>query len=151
MLNFAVTSSYYNYDYDDLLGSSYGSSASALQGAGIWMIIAAILAIVGGILVYFLFVRSKNEPKGKFLKWLKDFLSFKVMWIEPILKVLYYIGTIFVILFSFSFLAMGGYGVLSFFLCLILGPVAVRLAYEMTMMFIMIWHNTRDIAEKAKK
>ena len=151
MLNFAVTNSYYGSDYDDLFVSTYGSSASAMEGAGIWMIIAAILAIVGGILVYFLFVRSKNEPKGKFAKWLKDFLAFKVMWIEPILKVVYYIATIYVILFSFSFLAIGGMGVLYFFLCLVFGPIGVRLAYEMTMMFIMIWHNTRDIAENTKK
>ena len=150
MLNFAYTSSYYDYDYDSLLGD-YGSAASTTQGVGIWMIIAAILAIVGGILVYFLFVRSKNEPKGKFWKWLKDFLAFKVMWIEPILKVVYYIATIYVILFSFSFLALGGMGVLWFFVCLILGPLGVRLAYEMTMMFIMIWHNTRDIAESTAK
>ena len=70
--------------------SSTGSSsyASTAQGAGIWMIIAAILAIVGGILVYFLFVKAKTDPKGKFLKWLKDFLAFKIMWIEPILKVI---------------------------------------------------------------
>lgn len=131
---------------------SYSSaSTDALAGAGIWTIIALILAIIGGILVYFLFVKSKNEPKGKFGKWLKDFLSFKIMWIEPILKVVYYMATIFVILFSFTFLALGGVGVLSFFLCLILGPVGVRLAYEMTMMFIMIWRNTRDIAEQTKK
>ena len=154
MLNFAYTSSYYGYDdidVDPLFGGSYGSSASAIQGAGIWAIIAIILAIIGGILVYFLFVRSKNEPKNKFLKWLKDFLAFKVMWIEPILKVVYYIATIYVILFSFTFLAMGGMGVLYFFVCLLLGPIIVRLAYEMTMMFIMIWHNTRDIAEQTKK
>ncbi len=136
-------------------GSSYGYSSGpstdALAGAGIWAIIALILAIVGGILVYFLFVKAKSEPKGKFGKWLKDFLSFKIMWIEPILKVVYYIATIFVILISFAFLGMGGAGVLSFFFCLILGPIAVRLAYEMTMMFIMIWRNTRDIAEAKKK
>jgi hypothetical protein len=152
MLNFAVTSSYYGYDYDDLLGGSYGSSSTdALAGAGIWTIIAAILAIVGGILVYFLFVKAKTEPKGKFGKWLKNFLSFNIMWIEPILKVVYYIATIFTILFSFSFLALGGYGVLMFFLWLLLGPIVVRLFYEMTMMFIMIWRNTRDIAENTSK
>ena len=151
MLNFAYTNSYstYSYDYDDLLSS--GSSMSGLAGAGIWLLIAAILAVVGGILVYFLFVKAKSEPKGKFLKWLKDFLSFKIMWIEPILKVVYYIATIFTVLASFSFLAAGGAGVLSFFMCLILGPIIVRLAYEMTMMFIMIWRNTRDIAEKVAK
>ena len=144
-----------NYETYQLLNSldsgSYGSSYNALEGAGIWTIIAAILAIVGGILVYFLFVKAKTEPKGKFAKWLKEFLSFKIMWIEPILKVVYYIATIFVILFSFNYLALGGSGVLMFFLSLILGPVIVRIFYEMTMMFIMIWRNTRDIADKVAK
>ena len=142
--------------YQTVLNSS--SSSSSLTGAyntaagiGIWGIIAFILAIVGGILVYFLFVKAKTEPKGKFAKWLKEFLSFKVMWIEPIMKVLYYIATIFVILFSFSYLALGGTGILMFFISLILGPVVVRILYEMTMMFMirMMPHsNTNDIAEK---
>ena len=78
------------------------------EGVEIWFIIAAILAIIGGILVYFLFVKSKTEPKNKFAKWLKDFLNFKIMWIESILKVVYYISTIFIMLFSFSFLTAGG-------------------------------------------
>ena len=121
------------------------------EGAGIWMIIAAILAIIGGILVYFLFVKSKTEPKSKFAQWLKDFLAFKIMWIEGILKVVYYIATIFAILFSFAFLSLGGMGVVAFFCCLILGPIIIRLTYEMTMMFIMIWHNTKDIAENTTK
>lgn len=132
-------------------GSSYGSTASTMGGIGIWTIIALILAIVGGILVYFLFVKAKTDPKGKFLKWLKDFLAFKTMWLEPILKVAYYILTIFVVLFSFSYLALGGAGFLMFLLTLILGPIFVRICYEFTMMFIMIWRNTRDIAENTKK
>ena len=141
-----------DYETLQLLNSlSSGSSSNAMAGASIWMIIAAIIAIVGGILVYFLFVKAKTEPKGKFLKWLKDFLSFKVMWIEPILKVVYYIATIFIVLNSFSFLGLGGYGVLMWLLTLILGPVILRVAYEATMMFIMIWRNTRDIAENVKK
>ena len=139
--------------------SSSASSLSSLTGTatgiGVWGIIAIILAVVGGILVYFLFVKAKTEPKGKFGKWLKDFLSFKIMWIEPILKVVYYIATIFIILYSFSFLGlmgiMGGAAFLAFLGFLILGPIVIRIAYEMTMMFIMIWRNTRDIAENTKK
>ena len=147
-------------DWYQLLNSveSSSSSSSSLSGAyntaagiGIWGIIALILAIVGGILVYFLFVKAKAEPKGKFLKWLKDFLAFKIMWIEPIMKVVYYIATIFIVLFSFSYLALGGAGFLMFILSLVLGPIIIRILYEMTMMFIMIWRNTRDIAEKGKK
>ena len=136
-------------------GSSYSSLAGSAAGAGIWMIIAAILAIVGGILVYFLFVKAKTEPKGKFGKWLKDFLSFKVLWIEPILKVVYYIATIFIVLYSFTFFGMfnlmGGMAFLMWLLTLILGPIIIRIIYEMSMMFIMIWRNTKDIADNTKK
>ncbi len=147
MYNYYSTPSYpTTYDYDSLeAANSLGS------GALIWVAIAAILAVIGGILIYFLFVKNKNTPKGKFLKWLKDFLSFKIFWLEPILKVVYYIATIFIILFSFTFLSLGGAGILVFFICLIGGPVLVRLCYEMTMMFIMIWRNTRDIAENTTK
>lgn len=143
----------YNYDtlqlFNDL--GSTGSSVDTVSGIGVWMIIASILAIVGGILVYFLFVKGKTLPKGKFAKWLKDFLEFKIMWIEPILKVIYYIATIFVVLNSFSFLALGGTGVLMWLLTMILGPIIIRVLYEATMMFIMIWRNTRDIAKNTEK
>lgn len=149
----------YNYSYgygtDSLSQADYDAMVTALggvpEGFMIWAGIAGILAIVGGILLYFLFVRSKNQPKGKFAKWLKDFLSFKIMWLEPILKVVYYIATIAIILISFGFLGYGGSGVLMFFLTLILGPIVIRIMYEATMMFIMIWRNTRDIADNTAK
>lgn len=136
-----MPTSYYTLD-------SYGSTMS---GIGIWTIIAGIIAIVGGILVYFLFVNQKTEPKGKFAKWLKEFLSFRIMWIETILKVVYYIATIFVVLASFSNLALGGIGVLMWLLTLLLGPIIIRIVYEASMMFIMIWRNTKDIADNTKK
>ncbi len=143
----------YNYDtlqlFNDL--SKTGPSTDTATGIGVWMVIATILAIVGGILVYFLFVKGKTSPKGKFAKWLKDFLEFKIMWIEPILKVIYYIATIFVVLNSFSFLALGGTGILMWLLTMILGPIIIRVLYEATMMFIMIWRNTRDIAKNTEK
>lgn len=148
-----------DYETYQLLNSLSSSSSDAtytsMAGSGIWTVIALILAIIGGILVYFLFVKSKTNPKGKFAKWLKDFLSFKIMWIEPILKVVYYICTIFVILYSFSLLGMvsymGGLAFLAFLICLVLGPVLIRIGYEMTMMFIMIWRNTKDIADNTEK
>ena len=124
------------------------SSFGAGVDFGVWGIIAIILAIIGGILAYFLFVKAKQEPKNKFLKWLKEFLDFKVMWIEPIMKVLYYIATIFCILISFALIS---FSFVSFILTLVLGPIFIRLVYEAVMMMIMIWRNTRDIAENTKK
>lgn len=145
-------SGYETYQLLNSLDSdSYGSSYSTMQGMGIWGIIALVLAIVGGILVFFLFTNAKTDPKNKFAKWLKDFLAFKVMWIEGILKVVYYAATIFVMLYSFSFLALGGVGFLMFLIFLVAMPIIIRIFYEATMMFIMIWHNTKDIAENTKK
>lgn len=144
-------------DFNDIMSGLNTSSSSAdmMAGFGIWTIIALILAIIGGVLVHFLFVNAKTTPKGKFAKWLKDFLAFKIMWIEPILKVIYYIATIYVVLFSFNYLGMmgvlGGTAFLMFLLTLVLGPILIRIIYEFTMMFIMIWRNTRDIAANTEK
>lgn len=129
--------------------SSYSSSSLASSSdLGIWGVIAFILAIIGGILVYFLFVNAKTTPKNKFLIWLKDFLAFKTMWIEVIAKVLYYISTIYLILFSFALISTS---FLSFILTLVLGPIIIRILYEVFVMFIMIWRNTADIAKNTKK
>lgn len=130
------------YNYNAV--SSLNNTANTLEGMGVWTIISLILAIVGGILVYFLFVKAKEDPKNKFLKWLKDFLAFKTMWIETILKVLYYILTIFFILGSFALIPVS---FLSFISTLVLAPIVIRLIYEFSMMFIMIWRNTADIAK----
>ena len=160
LTNFAAynsSSSYSDSDFEDLLSglSANNNASSAMAGFGIWTIVALILAIIGGVLIYFLFVKAKTTPKGKFAKWLKDFLSFKIMWIEPILKVIYYITTIYVVLFSFNYLGMmgvlGGTAFLMFLFTLILGPILVRVVYEFTMILIMIWRNTRDIAENTGK
>lgn len=133
------------------LPNDYGYTLPASQsvaGAGIWGIIAAILAIVGGILAYFLFVNTKDTPKNKFLAWLKDFLAFKIMWIEVFVKIFYYITTIFVILFSFGLISIN---FLSFIGCLVMGPIVVRVIYENLLMLIMIWRNTQDIAKNTAK
>jgi hypothetical protein len=145
-----------NYEYQQLYNinpdyydDDYTTTIS--DGASAWCLLAIVIAIVGGILTYFLFVRNANEPKSNFAKWLKNFLNFKIMWIEPILKIIYYIATIFIVLFSFTFLTTSIDGIIYFFAILVFGPIAIRLVYEALMMLIMIWHNTRDIADNTKK
>lgn len=132
------------YDYDYIGGSS-NNLGSAVAGSVIWGIIAAVLAVVGGILVYFLFIKKDNKGLNKKLVTLKELLDFRIMIIEPILKVLYLIGTIYIILFSFSFI---GQSFLLFLIVLILGPIIIRLVYEGFLIMIMIWKNTKEIAQK---
>lgn len=122
------------------------ASVNAFAEAGIWMIIALVLAIIGGVLVYFMFVKGKNKfEDNKFLSKLKDFLDFKTFWIEPILKVSYLMLAIFVTLGSFAFI---GKSFLTFLMMLTLGNVVIRLAYEGTLVVLMIWKNTAEINKK---
>ena len=115
---------------------------------GTWPIIALVLSIVGGILVYIFFLTPKKDAKlSPLLKWLKDFLNFDNMVIEMILKVVYLICTIYVILTSFSFIVFD-FGL--FFLYLFLGPIFVRLIYELILINICVWKNTTAINKKIK-
>lgn len=117
-------------------------------GSGSWPIISFILSVIGGILVYIFFLNTKKEQKlSPFLKWLKSFLNFDKMMIEVILKVVYLVCTIFVILSSFSYMAHD-FGL--FFLYLVLGPVFIRLIYELILITICIWKNTTEINKKIK-
>ena len=110
-----------------------------------WIIISAVLALIGGIVAYILFVsKKKNEYKG-FVAWLHDFLNFKVYFIDMVLKVLYLIVTIFITLSSFSFIRIS---IASFFVWLILGNVVVRIAYEFVLMFLTLVNNTSEINKK---
>lgn len=140
---FAATSTKY-------VTSTYNTSpfSGLSDGAGIWMIVAFVLAIIGGILIHFLFIKGKFQTKNKFLLWLKDFLEFKTMWIETIAKIFYYIITTYIILASFALISSS---FLNFILTLVLGPIVVRVIYESIIMLIMIWRNTADIAKNTKK
>jgi hypothetical protein len=73
------------------------------------------------------------------------------MWLEVILKISYYVLTLFAVLTSFTYLSLGGNGVLLWLLNLIIVPIVIRVCYEAFMMFIMIWRNTQDIADNTKK
>ena len=138
-----------------MLGNSYygyGTSSSDIDsiiGSSVWMIIALILAIVGGILVYFLFLSKKNEGKFQgFLGWLYDFLSFKKMFLEALLKVTYLILAIYITLSSFALI---GSNFFAFLLMLILGNVLVRVIYEFSLILLVICRNTTDIAKNTSK
>ena len=137
----------YNYNYGNgLLGSSGGSSVG--MGAIVWTIIAFVLSLIGCFVVYFLFVKKDVKTKSKFVLWLQEFLRFNKMLIEPILKIAYIFGALFITLWSFTFI---GINFLSFLLMLIGGNILLRICYEFSMILIMLWKNTNDINKKIKK
>ena len=140
----------YNYEDSGGLGSTnslISSNTSALAGAGIWWIIALILALVGCFLVYFLFVAKKENPKQKFLGWLKEFLSFDKMLIVSIVKLTYYFFAIYITLVSFAFISVN---FLLFLAVLIIGNLIARIVAEGILIRIMIWKNTTEIKKHLK-
>ncbi|MCL1930050.1 hypothetical protein FWF93_02850 [Candidatus Saccharibacteria bacterium] len=148
----AVSSSYYG-GYSGLSSSASTGQLSVGMGTGalIWTIISIILAIIGGILVYALFLNKKNEGKFKgFLGWLYNFLKFKTMSIEIILKVCYLMTAIFFTLWSFTWFGTGSTWWM-FFVFIIGGNLATRLVYELSLIMVMIWRNTEEIRKHSKK
>ena len=118
--------------------NSYGVSPTILDSSpkfaasGIWTIVSVILAIIGGIVLYFTFLSKKNEGKFTgFLGWLYDFLTFKKMMIENVLKILYIIVALFVTLSSFGLMSIS---FLAFLLTLVIGNVLTRVIYELLLL-----------------
>ena len=117
--------------------STYGYSTSrglASSGNLIWIIISAVFAVVGGIVLF-----------AGFLGWMYDFLTFKKMVIENILKVCYLIVAIFITLASFALISVN---FVSFLLMLVIGNLAARIMYELFLVVLVICRNTTEINKK---
>ncbi len=133
----------YTYPSSSLVRSA---SAASTGNSSVVAIVALICAIVGSILVFVLFLRKDNESKYTgFVKWLYDFLSFKTLTIEMLLKVCYLITAIYLTLISFAFI---GTSALLFFGILLLGNLFARIIYEGSLLVILIYKNTKEINEK---
>ena len=132
-------------------GYGYGRNSGLLSNgfsgeASVWVIISAVIAVIGGIVLYFTFLSKKNEGKFTgFLGWLYDFLTFKKMVIENILKVLYLIVASFITLSSFAVISSSFLG---FLLYLVLGNLIARICYELFLVVLVICRNTTEINQK---
>lgn len=113
-----------------------------------WMGIALILAVIGGILVYFLFLKKDNEDKYTgFVKYLYEFLSFKKNWLESILKISYLILAIYLTLISFELIKTS---FVVFLITLISSNLILRVVYELSLLLLTICRNTTEINKKLK-
>ena len=135
-----------------MYSSSYSRSllsSSSAQSASVWIIVSIILAVIGGILIYFLFLSKKNEGKFKgFVGWLYDFLSFKKMFMEALLKITYLIVALYITLSSFALIGVNFWAFLG---TLVIGNVVARLIYEFSLLLLVICRNTTEISKKLSK
>lgn len=141
---------------------SYGSYAneSILSGtlqAFLSRIIIVILGLILGLVVFFVFMPKKNEGKYTgFLGWLYDFLNFKILLSQGLLKALYAISAATLILsslYKFIFTEGGSIGakLLAFVLTFVLGNIILRIVYEFMLFIILICKNTSDINSNLEK
>ena len=125
---------------------------------GTFAIVAAVLAVAATVLAFVYLVPEKRREKmGNFGKFLHDTVNFKYLIVEKILQALYIFLTCFVILDGFFLLFktvetwggkrwMGGTGLLM----MILGPIVIRLAYELLMMMVLLVKNVIAINGKLR-
>ena len=116
-------------------------------GVLIWTIVSLILAIIGALVGYFLFIKPDKKVDNKFLAWAKDFFSFKKMLIEDLLKIFYAFVALYLTLASFALISVS---FLSFIFMITIGNLIARVIYESALILIMIWKNTNDINKKLK-
>ena len=115
--------------------------------------------MVATILAYvFIVPESRREKLNAFGKFLHDTFNFKYLIVEKILQALYIFFTADLIILGFFMLFaapedffghrhwLGGYGIL----IMILGPILIRLVYELLMMAILLLKNVISINNKLR-
>lgn len=121
-------------------------------------VVTCILALIASIILAVLFLPlKKRDQLSGFGAWLNDLFNFRTLVIEKILKYLYILSTCICVIGSLVMMisaAIADYGgaemLLNGLLTLVLGPIVVRLAYELLMMFVLLVTNVMEINRKLK-
>ncbi len=121
-------------------------------------IIGLVLALAGTIVLFILVMpKRKDGHLPPFLQMVHDFFHFKQLYVEMVLKCLYMFSTLASILVGFFMLFSGiGHwytfwsGLLTGLAMMILLPIVLRLAYEFSMMLVLLVQNVMDINKGLK-
>lgn len=107
-------------------------------------IIAAVVAIAGGLALYFLFVRKPNRFEGAVAK-LHNALNFRTFYSEKLIRALYCITVISIVVYSVVLLFSRFFTALLLF---VLGNLAARIVYEYALLLLVLCRNTQEINRK---
>ena len=128
-------------------GYSYGDGNTLL-----WILFGA--AVVATILAFiFLVPEKRREKMNAFGKFLHDTVNFKYLLVEKILQALYIFATVYTFLLGFSLLFQSYFGRWmgwNGLLIMILGPIVIRLVYELVMMGVLMLKHVIMINKKLK-
>lgn len=126
---------------------------------GVLRIFGLILALAATVLLFIFILPDKKRAKlPGILKVVHDIFNFKTLFLEKVLQALYIFTTLacisigFLMLFGFESSYYGGthwYGGQGLLLML-LGPIVVRISYEIFMLFVLLVKNVIQINNKLK-
>jgi len=123
--------------------------SSGPSGTEIYLIVALVIAILGGIVLYFTFLGKRYDGKFTgFLGGLYDVLNFKKTLLEALLKISYLCLAIYVTLGSFVSI---GSNFWQFLLTLVGGNILLRIIYEFSLLMILMYRNIVEINNKLGK
>ncbi len=121
-------------------------TTSSINDASVWTVVSILVALCAAIVLFFTFLNPKNaEHYTGTTKKIYDFLSFKVMSLESILKICYLFVAIYITISSFSYISTS---VIAFIVVLIVGNVVARLVFESALLILMIHKRLMEISEK---
>ena len=117
-----------------------------IEGSSTSILIILALALIISIIVFSCVVKTRKIPKTRFFNWLKEFLNFRSILIENILKFIYlFLATLLTLISIYAIKE----NVLAFLVLFIVGNLALRIVFEFSLMLIVIWKNTSDISASA--
>ena len=117
------------------------------------LILSAIVTVIAMIFIYAVIMKEGNYSNlSPLCKKLHDIFNFKKLLLESVLKFCYILCTVACVVTG-AFMLISVYGYYEdpmFFMGLItivLGPIAIRLTYEASMMFIILVNNVVKISK----
>lgn len=136
----------YDQDYVQVITDTSTGSFTATE---VWIIISCILAVIGGVALYVMYLSPSNEKnfKGELIK-VHQFFNFKITIIQPILKVLYLISAIAVTLGAFAYI---GSNFFKFLFILLAGNIGLRITFEVLLLLMTLTKDVHEINKKTKE
>ena len=132
--------------YDNSYFKPVESVASKVSPTLGWSIISIVVAVIGGIVLYYTIFNKTNNNKYKgFMKKLYDLVHYQYFVIDDLSKILYIIMTIAVTLLSFNYI-----GNWKFLIVLVGGNLLLRISFEFLMLFIRLCSDVRELNNKKK-
>ena len=135
----------------------YETPATRLMNGGIFLIGAAILAMIVGVVLFVTFMSKKHEGKHQgFLEKVYNFLNFNRFYAENLVRLLYVIAVCVLVLVGIALMLLGldAHASAIFWMgagLLVLGNLAARICCELVMMFIILCRKTVSVDRRLSK